>query len=101
MDIADKDMTDEIDRYTTTKEWIWDPKMRDKGFGRLLSPDEDEELFNEDDEPDNKTFEGYTGNAGPTLDYFYRQAAIVFWPLQATTKMLTEKFGLEGAVRSL
>jgi hypothetical protein len=32
-----------------------------------------------DEEPDEKEAEGYTGNAGCTMDYWYRRAAIVLW----------------------
>lgn len=32
-----------------------------------------------DGEPDEKEGEGYTGNAGCTMDYWYRRAAIVLW----------------------
>lgn len=31
-------------------------------------------------EPDESEYEGYTGNAGQTLDYWYRCGAIVMWP---------------------
>ncbi|GBN11073.1 hypothetical protein AVEN_145028-1 [Araneus ventricosus] len=31
-------------------------------------------------EPYYKEYEGYTGNAGNTMDYWYRRAAIVLWP---------------------
>ncbi|RFC51988.1 MAG: 2OG-Fe(II) oxygenase superfamily protein [Verrucomicrobia bacterium] len=30
--------------------------------------------------PLEQDYEGYTGNAGCTLDYWYRRAAVVFWP---------------------
>ena len=30
-------------------------------------------------DPDQKEGEGYTGNAGCTMDYWYRRAAVVFW----------------------
>ena len=32
------------------------------------------------DEPDEKNYEGYTGNAGPTLEYWYHRAMVVVWP---------------------
>ena len=32
-----------------------------------------------DGEPDEKESEGYTGNAGCTMDHWYRRAAIVLW----------------------
>ena len=38
-----------------------------------------EDIFGED--PDDKDSEGYTGNAGPTVEYWYYQTAVVFWPV--------------------
>jgi hypothetical protein len=32
------------------------------------------------DEPDERSYEGYTGNAGPTLDLVYRHTLLVCWP---------------------
>ena len=37
-----------------------------------------EELFGED--PSHQEYERYTGNAGPTLEYWYYRSAVVFWP---------------------
>lgn len=34
----------------------------------------------EDDEPIEKEAEGYTGNAGMTMEYWYHYGAIAFWP---------------------
>ena len=31
-------------------------------------------------DPDEKAGEGYTGNAGCTMEYWYRRAAVVMWP---------------------
>ena len=44
----------------------------------LCSDESHKELFSEN--PDKKEYEGYTGNAGPTLDYWYYRSAVVFWP---------------------
>jgi len=45
--------------------------------------DEDEIVAHEaldEGEPNEEDFEGYTGNAGMTLDRWYRRAAVVIWP---------------------
>ena len=34
----------------------------------------------DDGDPGEEEFEGYTGNAGMTLERWYRRAAVVFWP---------------------
>ena len=36
----------------------------------------------DDGEPDEKESEGYTGNAGCTMEYWYRRAAVVLWPAE-------------------
>lgn len=42
----------------------------------------------DDLEPDRKEHEGWTGNYGNTVDYWYRRAAIVLWPKQAQIRMM-------------
>ncbi|CAJ1932043.1 unnamed protein product [Cylindrotheca closterium] len=44
----------------------------------LLVDDPEDGVFEED--PDDEEYEAYTGNAGPTLEYWYRKSAAVFWP---------------------
>lgn len=44
----------------------------------LLVDDPEDGVFGED--PDEEEFEGYTGNAGPTLEYWYWKSVLVFWP---------------------
>lgn len=39
-------------------------------------------------EPDEKFAEGYTGNAGCTMEHWYRRAAIVIWPQDAGPAIL-------------
>lgn len=36
----------------------------------------------DDGDPDEQESEGYTGNAGWTMDHWYRRAAIVLWPAE-------------------
>eukprot|EP01036_Dinobryon_divergens_P030624 gene30624-39894_t len=43
-----------------------------------LNNTDEEDLFEGD--PDREEYEGYTGNAGPSLDYWYHAALLVFWP---------------------
>ena len=51
-------------------------------------------------DPDEKESEGYTGNAGCTMDYWYRRAAIVLWPTEAGEEILCE-YNFHGACQSL
>lgn len=43
-----------------------------------LNNTDEEDLFEGD--PEREEYEGYTGNAGPSLDYWYHAALLVFWP---------------------
>lgn len=60
--------------------------------------DEDEPLFDEDGEPDETSFEGYTGNAGPTLEYTYRVAALVLWPKSKALDIIETAVGFDGVL---
>ena len=51
--------------------------------GDLLIPDELEHA-----DPDEKLYEEYQGNVGPTLELFYRFAALVIWPKAKTVKIV-------------
>ena len=50
--------------------------------------------------PDTEDFEGYTGNAGMTLERWYHRAAIVLWPAASRFDVLCES-GVDGAVGGL
>ena len=43
-----------------------------------LNSNEDEDIFGDD--PVREEYQGYTGNDGPSLDYWYHAALLVFWP---------------------
>ena len=75
------------DSATKIKYWIGPDDEKISNFDlsfdleRCLLLDQDtdfDELFGES--PDDEEFEGYTGNAGPTLEYWYYRSAVVFWP---------------------
>lgn len=53
-----------------------------------------------DGDPDEQEEEGYTGNAGCTMDYWYRHAAIVVWPKEADADVLT-RYHFAGACAQL
>ena len=42
----------------------------------------------DDAEPDDRRLKGSTGNTGPTLDFFYRLAALVIWPRERTVDIV-------------
>lgn len=51
-------------------------------------------------EPDEKEAEGFTGNAGCTMDYWYRRAAIVLWSKEDCERILS-RYDFQGACQSL
>ena len=51
-------------------------------------------------EPDQEDFEGYTGNAGMTLERWYHHAAVVLWPEESRFDVLCEA-GVQAAVGGL
>lgn len=53
-----------------------------------------------DREPDKEDFEGYTGNAGMTLERWYHRAAIVMWPSESRFGVLCEE-SVQAAVGGL
>jgi len=57
------------------------------------------EPFGEGD-PDEMEAEGYTGNAGCTMDYWYRRAAIVLWAKEDQEKILCQ-YNFTEACREL
>jgi predicted 2-oxoglutarate/Fe(II)-dependent dioxygenase YbiX len=50
--------------------------------------------------PDEEDFEGYTGNAGMTLQRWYHRAAILLWPAESRFDVLCEA-GMNAAVGGL
>lgn len=50
--------------------------------------------------PDREDFEGFTGNAGMTLERWYHRAAIMLWPAESRFAVLCEA-GVEAAVGGL
>ena len=42
----------------------------------------------DNDEPIEKIEEGFTGNAGMTMEYFYRYGALIFWPKDQEVNLL-------------
>ena len=51
----------------------------------------------DDAQPDDECFEDYQGNYGPTLELFYRRAALVVWPREKAVDVMAST-GIEAAV---
>ncbi|KAG0618761.1 hypothetical protein M758_4G090300 [Ceratodon purpureus] len=49
---------------------------------------DEEGLFEKKEDPDEFEYGPYTGNEGPSLEYFYHKALIVFWPKKKTVQTM-------------
>ncbi|MDP1797603.1 MAG: 2OG-Fe(II) oxygenase [Planctomycetaceae bacterium] len=71
-------------------------------YGQI--PLDDDEIVSKqpltEGKPDKENFEGYTGNAGMTLERWYHRAAILLWPGESRFDVLCEA-GVEAAVGGL
>lgn len=107
-DAEDKVMEDVIESEVSAENWI---ASDDTPVGLRLSIDVEREvlgcceqeesdadvecddeamelLFPEEAEPDEREYEGYTGNCSPTLDFWYHRAVLVLWPASSTMRMV-------------
>ncbi|KAL4443372.1 hypothetical protein ABPG75_011109 [Micractinium tetrahymenae] len=72
-------------------------------FGEMHVDEEEEVLppgYFENQDPDEESYEGYTGNAGATLDRWYRRAALVLWPRSRRFSVLAGA-NISGAICQL
>lgn len=99
---ADDHEMGEIYDWSLTAEQFSDADGNHVAFGQI--PLKDDEVVAEqpihEGEPDEQDFEGYTGNAGMTLDRWYHRAAVVLWPAEERFDVLCEA-GVESAVVGL
>ena len=80
-DAGDYEMGEIFETSLTAEHWI-DDEGNGLPIGKMqIEEDEilDPDALTEGD-PSEEDFEGYTGNAGMTLERWYRHAAIVLWP---------------------
>lgn len=77
----DYEMGELYDYSLTTNHWS-DSQGKKVNLGEI--PLDDEDIVSKtplnDGDPDDEEFEGFTGNAGMTLERWYHRAAIVIWP---------------------
>ncbi|WP_194945343.1 2OG-Fe(II) oxygenase [Limnohabitans sp. DM1] len=91
---AEPERDELIEHSTTLDHWVDADNVVQK-MGHLQVRDHDIVSIRETDEDDlvNSEYEGYMGNYGETLDYWYRRAAVVLWP-QASE--LLQQFDLDA-----
>lgn len=89
-DGGDREMDEIHDTSISTAFWVGEKGKR-VNFRLGVNLDEEllgeEELFEEDSGPDKQEYEGYTGNAGPTLEYWYYSSLLVIWPKSRSIKV--------------
>jgi predicted 2-oxoglutarate/Fe(II)-dependent dioxygenase YbiX len=80
-DASDYEMGEVFDESLTVKHWS-DRRGNKVGLGEI--PLDEDEIVSEQPlaewDPSREEFEGYTGNAGMTLERWYHRAAVVIWP---------------------
>ena len=87
-------MEEVYDTEVDTQHWIGPDDNLIKSFKlqfdleeSLLTDEDIDELF-DDKDPSREEYESYTGNAGPTLDYWYYRGAVAFWPRSMNIKVM-------------
>ncbi len=76
---SEKTMGDIHESYTQIKHWATDS---DATLGELFIDEDDvlSEFTLGEGTPTKQEYEGYTGNAGMTLEYWYHYGAVILWP---------------------
>ena len=92
----------EVFDESLTAQRFSDADGKSLAFGQL--PLDKAEIISEtplnDGTPDQEDFEGYTGNAGMTLERWYHRVAVMLWPSESRFDVLCEA-GVKAAVGGL
>ncbi|WP_165233484.1 2OG-Fe(II) oxygenase [Aquisphaera insulae] len=92
----------EVYDTSLTAEQFSDAEGKPLAYGEI--PLKESEIVSDeaikDRDPDEEDYEGYTGNAGMTLDRWYHRAAVMVWPTAWRFDVLCEA-GVEAAVGGL
>ncbi|MEX1229189.1 MAG: 2OG-Fe(II) oxygenase [Planctomycetaceae bacterium] len=92
----------EVYDTSLTAEHFTDAEGNRLGFGSI--PVGKKEIISEiplgEGDPDEEDFEGFTGNAGMTLERWYHRAAVMLWPTTSRFDVLCDA-GVESAVGGL
>jgi len=92
-DCSDHEMCDVHDEDTGPKLWVGPDGQQLTSFGLefdhgdIFGFEDEDEFWGE--EPDEQDYEGYMGNYGPTVQYWYRRSAVVFWPRSLNNEVLS------------
>ncbi|HWE03486.1 MAG TPA: 2OG-Fe(II) oxygenase [Tepidisphaeraceae bacterium] len=98
---GDHEMGEVYDRSLTAKNFS-DADGKPLAFGEI--PLDESQIVSQvplsEGEPDEEEFEGYTGNAGMTLERWYHRAAVMVWPIGSRFDVLCEA-GMKSAIGGL
>ena len=83
-DGEDASMEELCDTTISTGHWISVPDDKETELNLKIDTD----MFEDDEAPTEREYEGYMGNSGPTLDYYYHKAVVVVWPRTNAVKVL-------------
>ncbi|HRI28658.1 MAG TPA: hypothetical protein PK715_11425, partial [Chitinophagales bacterium] len=90
-ELKNGEMGEVYEEYMTIEHW---GKSEFPELGEVDVEKEDiitDIAFDESEEPIEKEAEGYTGNAGMTMEYWYHYGAVVFWPKSKHANVLLDK----------
>jgi len=88
-DEADGEMGEIFEEYLTIAHWRTPDDQKESLGSFTISEDNILSLAElGEGEPDEKFAEGFTGNAGCTMEHWYRRAAIAVWPQNAGPEIL-------------
>jgi len=100
-DDDEHEMGEVIDEMLSVSHWS-NRDGKEVQFGKIIL--DESEIVTEQEllarNPDEEEFEGYTGNAGMTVDHWYHRAAIVIWSRQDHFKILCHA-GMDAAIAGL
>lgn len=89
-DTTDGSMGEIYEEYSTLENWS-DDETPSLGFLHAENIDILNPIKFEDEEPIEEEEEGYTGNAGMTMSYWYHYGAVALYPLSKIQEILVDK----------
>ncbi len=79
-----------FEKYTTIEHWADDDERPSLGHFSIRDEDIISDVKIGEGEPDEQEEEGYTGNEGMTIEYWYHYGAVLIWPVRIHGKVLSQ-----------
>jgi len=83
-------MGEVYEEYTTVEHWADDDDRPGLGDFSIRDSDIISDMALGEGDPDEQEEEGYTGNAGMTVEYWYHYGAVFFWPKRIHANVLAQ-----------